>query len=116
MGEGDAMRRALATNLVGALLVAGLGVACRTGGAAPAGNRASTTAGAPPSAQSPSGQASPNGALDANTSGASSEALAPAPAAEAAPPALRSLELPIASTNATMTPFWVAVEQGLWRQ
>src|SRR3954470_8790322 len=44
-------------------------------------------------------------------------AAAPAPPTEAAPPTpLHQFELPMASQNATMLPFWVAAEQGIFRR
>src|SRR3982751_5408164 len=39
-----------------------------------------------------------------------------APAAEPSPPPLRQLNVPLVSSAATMVPFWVAAEHGLFRR
>jgi NitT/TauT family transport system substrate-binding protein len=84
------MQRWLIGGLLGMLLGAGPGLACAPTGGAPARDGGAVTDAGP--------RAAP--AADA--------------AASAAPPALRQIEVPLASSAATITPFWVAAEQGLF--
>src|SRR5215212_8786804 len=91
------MQRWLSGGLLGILLSAGPGLAC-----VPAGGPPARESGGPPSAP------------EVGSAPGRPAALAAEAATSAASPALRQIEVPLASSAATITPFWVAADQGLF--
>ena len=89
------MQRWLIASLASLLLIAPWSLACAPGGGPSAGSGAA-------------GRSAPASPAESAAPAAS----APAPTA----PALRHIEVPLASSAATITPFWVAADQGLFNR
>ncbi|HEY7065438.1 MAG TPA: ABC transporter substrate-binding protein [Chloroflexota bacterium] len=88
--------------LLSVLVLASWCLACASGGGAPGGSQEAT---------------GPRAANEAAVAAAGAGPGSSQAAAEAtAPPAVRQLDVPLASSSATITPFWVAAEQSIFQR
>ncbi|HEY7065439.1 MAG TPA: ABC transporter substrate-binding protein [Chloroflexota bacterium] len=95
------MQRGLTGRALGILLVAIAALACAAPASTPAASDGAAGRGGPAGAAAPAqGSVAPTGA----------------PGEAAAPPALRQFDMPLVSTAASMVPFWVADEQGIFQR